>query len=79
MLVSCALLNPEAEETFGKRTPWDSVLKLQDLVKKSLRDTDIIDWILMCINDMVLNKVIFGSQVSLADLTGKGRGGKGTD
>jgi len=53
------------------------VQKLQDLVNKSLRDTDTIDWILMCINDLVLNKATMGSQLSLADLTGKGKGGKG--
>lgn len=78
--VGCALFcaRPEAEETFGKKTPWDSVAKLEGLVKKSLRDTDTIDWILKCVNDLVLNKVVAGPNLSISHLTGKNQGGKGT-
>lgn len=75
--MNCARLSVEAEETFGKRTPWDSVQKLQDLVKKTMRNADTIDWVLMCINDLVLNQAVL--RLSLADLTGKGTAaGKGT-
>lgn len=67
----------QAEETFGKKTPWDSVHKLGDLVKKSLRETETIDWILMCVNDLVLNKILRPQDLSGHALTGRGQGGKG--
>lgn len=68
----------EAEEAFGKRTPWNSADVLGHLVKKSLRDTDTIDWIVSCVNDLVLNQVVLSQQLTIAQLTGKGQGGKGS-
>lgn len=71
---------PEAEEAFGKKTPWDSVYKLEHLLRKTLRDVEKTNWILMCINDLVLNNVVLSTGLSIAALSGKGRGqgSKGT-
>lgn len=48
----------EAEEAFGKKTPWDSVYKLELLLRKTSRDPDKINWVLMSINDLRLHKVL---------------------
>ena len=69
----------EAEEVFGKKTPWDSVLKLQDLMKKAQRDPDTIDWILTCVNDLVMNKLVGKDELTGPAMTGKSKGGKGTN
>ena len=74
--------SPQAEETFGKKTPWDSAYKLEHVARKAGRRPDLATsartlWLLSCINDLCNNKLVSPGELSVTALTGKGRGGKG--
>lgn len=67
----------QADEAFGRRTPWDSIYKLEAVVNKSGKDgqkAEKMEWILAMINDAVVNKVVGPGELSISALTGKGRG-----
>ena len=73
---------PKAEETFGKRTPWDSVYKLEHLARKAGRQQSVGTaarslWLIDLVNDLCYNRMVAAGELSVANLTGKGRGGKG--
>jgi len=70
---ACFKSRPQAEEAFGKKTPWDSVYKLEHLLRKTLRDIEKTNWVLMCINDLMLHNNILSSELSIAALSGKGK------
>ena len=61
-----------SEEQFGKGTPFDSVYKLEAIVRKADRDIDAIMWQLTSIVDLVLNQEAAAKDFSIKVLTGKG-------
>jgi len=61
-----------AEEQFGKSTPFDSVYKLESIVRKADRDIDKVMWQLSGIIDLVLNQDMGPKDFSLGLLTGRG-------
>jgi len=67
----------QAEEHFGKKTPFDSVYKLEQVARKAGRDLAKIDWELKGVIDVSLNMGLCPTQLSIAFLTGKGQGNKG--
>lgn len=67
----------QAEEHFGKKTPWDSILKLDILQRKANRDPSKMRSLLMCIADAVLAGKFTSAELSVHALTGKKMGNKG--
>ena len=68
-----------AEETWRKRSPYNSIYKIEAYCRKAGRDVSRLQWCLKHMNDMVMRNFI-DPNVSLAQLTGKGirgSGGKG--
>ena len=77
---SCALVPPKAEEEFGKRTPWDSVTKLEWVYKKagkSIHTRRRMIWALSAITDLVRCKMVTPGELSIGGLSGAKRGGRG--
>ena len=77
---SCALVPPKAEEEFGKRTPWDSVTKLEWVYKKagkSIHTRRRMIWALSAITDLVRCKMVTPGELSIGGLSGVKRGGRG--
>ena len=66
-----------AEEHFGKKTPFDSVYKLEHVVRKSDKDFSRINWSLSALIDVVLNLGVAPTELSVSNLTGKSKGNKG--
>lgn len=67
---------------FGKKTPWDSVYKLEHLARKAGRQQSSLTaartlWLIDLVNDLCYNRMVATGELSVANLTGKGRGGKG--
>lgn len=48
--------------------------KLEQLLRCTTRVVDKTNWILMCVNDLLLNNVVTPSELSLIQLCGKGKG-----
>lgn len=63
----------EAEETFGKRSPFDSIYKLESIIRKSKHCIDRIMWCLSYIIDSCLNQHVRPGEYTLANLSGKGK------
>ena len=66
-----------SEEHFGKKTPFDSVYKLEHVVRKSDKDFSRINLLLITLIDVVLNLGVTTTELSVTTLTGKNRGNKG--
>lgn len=67
----------QVEEHYGKKTPFDSVYKLEHTVRKSDRDPSRIAWSLTGIVDCCLNLKVHPQEITVTALTGKGRGNRG--
>lgn len=70
----------QAEEEFGKKTPWDSVSKLEWVFKKAGSSTTArrkIIWQLAAVSDLVRHRMVTPGELSISGLSGKGRGGRG--
>jgi hypothetical protein len=68
----------QADEEFGKKTPWDSVTKLEWVYKKAGKSAGSrrrIVWQLAFVNDALRTKTIASGELSIMALSGKGRGG----
>lgn len=66
-----------AEEWFGKKSPVDSLYKLE-AVQQQAKTLPHIEWVLKCVFDAVVNKVLKVGEVSVSTLTGrKSATGKG--
>ena len=59
-----------ADELFGKRTPIDSVAKLEDLIKIARSDVDSISWLFTSLCDYVLNGVCKVAEMNSSALSG---------
>ena len=78
----------DAEEKWGKQTPWDSVYKLETLVSKCGKpsgraDTagplDRMAWVIRCVHDFLDSEQLQRTALSVRNLSGKGLfGHKGT-
>ena len=78
----------DAEEKWGKQTPWDSVYKLEILVTKCAKpcgraDTagplDRMAWVIRCVHDFLDSDQLQRTALSVRNLSGKGLyGHKGT-
>ena len=66
-----------AEEHFGKKTPWDSIYKLDALQRKTKQDGNKMAIILASVADAVLMGKVTPAELSIQALTGKHRGNKG--
>ncbi len=78
----CRTMLLQAEDRWGKQTPWDSVYKLEAVIKKCGRPGPIatrnIRWTLAAIEDLILDHQCVPGQLSVRALSGKGHsGGKG--
>ncbi|CAK0886121.1 unnamed protein product, partial [Prorocentrum cordatum] len=72
----CRSVVMEAESFWGKHTPWDSVYKLEAVVKKVGRsDTSFTNarWILHAVSDEIKNGTHHQSYFSVRMLSGKGQ------
>ena len=68
----------QADEEFGKKTPWDSVTKLEWVHKKAgtcVATRRRIVWQLAAVNDLVRTRQAASGELSIIGLSGKGRGG----
>jgi hypothetical protein len=68
----------QADEEFGKKTPWDSVTKLEWVRKKAgtgVATRRRIVWQLAAVNDLVRTRQAASGELSITGLSGKGRGG----
>ena len=69
----------QADEEFGKKTPWDSVTKLEWVYKKAGKSTTgsrrRIVWQLAFVNDALRTKTVASGELSLMGFSGKGHGG----
>lgn len=63
----------EAEEKFGKRTPFDSIYKLESIIRKSKHCIDRIMWCLSYIVDACVNQHVRPGEYTLSNLSGKGK------
>ena len=61
-----------ADETFGKRGPLDSVLKLEMLMRACKSSTGSIEFALLCMCDSCLNRTVVPSEMTPNWLFGKG-------
>lgn len=61
-----------ADETFGKRGPLDSVLKLEMLMRACKSSTWSIEFALLCMCDSCLNRTVVPSEMTPNWLFGKG-------
>ncbi|CAJ1449896.1 unnamed protein product, partial [Effrenium voratum] len=59
-----------ADELFGKRTPIDSVAKLEDLIKIARSDVESISWLFTSLCDYVLNGVCKVAEMNSSALSG---------
>jgi hypothetical protein len=73
----------QAEETFGKKTPWDSLTKLESVVKRAKETTrDVPDsrkilFQLQAVTWYCASGTVLPTELSLHTLVGKGRGHRG--
>jgi hypothetical protein len=67
----------QADEEFGKKAPWDSVIKLEWVHKKAkgTNPRRRMIWMISGINDLVRTKLVAPGELSINGLSGKGRGG----
>lgn len=68
----------QADEEFGRNTPWDSVFKLEWVHKKAANGPNTrerIIWQLSGINDLVRTRQIVPDELCVNQLSGKGLGG----
>ena len=77
LVIRTAFLS-QADEEFGKKTPWDSVTKLEWVHKKAgkcVATRRRIVWQLAAVNDLVRTRQAASGELSIIGLSGKGRGG----
>ena len=78
----CHIQPCQAEELFGKKTCWDSVHKLEALVKKATSDRgspdkDKLRFLLQAVHYYCAKKLVAPSELSLTALQGKSKGSRG--
>ena len=61
-----------ADETFGKRGPLDSVLKMESLMRACKSNTSSLEWTLLMMCDYSLNRLVVPSEMQMQYLFGKG-------
>lgn len=66
------------DETFGKRSPIDSVIKLEGMMRCCKSQTDLIHWCLMSMSDLVLNREIRPAEMQANFLFGAKGAQKGS-
>ena len=75
----CKQIIIDAENKWGKRTPWDSVYKLEGVVKRCGRPGDIatanITWCLAGVSDMILNDQQPSGFFTVRMISGRGHPG----
>eukprot|EP00959_Pyramimonas_sp_CCMP1952_P188360 3939204-Pyramimonas_sp.AAC.1 len=76
----CQKIILKSEEDWGKRTPWDSVYKLELVIKRCGKDggeTSLINmrWVLASVTDMILNEYVVASFFTTRNLNGRGQPG----
>jgi hypothetical protein len=67
----------QVEEYYGKKSPFDSVYKLEHAVRKADKEPTRIEYGLIGIVDCCLNLKVLPQEITVTNLTGKGRGNKG--
>ena len=83
MVPPCAFTFCQAEETFGKKTPWDSLTKLESVVKRAKDTTrDVPDsrkilFQLQAVTWYCTSSLVLPSELSVSTLVGKNRGNRG--
>lgn len=71
-------LQLQAEEHFGKRTPFDSVYKLEELQRRAQGKAALLKWLVNFVVDQCLCQITPASEMSVAALAGRKKsGGKG--
>lgn len=72
----------ECEELFQKRTPFDSIYKLEVIARRAIKRANVLNedkaiWVARSLKDMVQNGDYTGAELSVRALSGKGQGGRG--
>lgn len=73
----CRQVVLEAENEFGKGTPFDSVYKLEAIIQKA-KTPSLSAWCLEHIIDLVRNKKTTAPEFAVRTMTGRDSGGRGT-
>ena len=75
----CRQLIMQTEDHWGKRTPWDSVYKLEAVIKKRGRPGEValgnLRWSLSAVTDTILNETSVPQFFTVRMLQGKGQPG----
>ena len=61
------------DETFGKASPLDSVLKIEGIMRACRSSTEQLEWILIQMSDLCLNRQIQPAEMQPFYLFGKGQ------
>lgn len=64
------------DETFGKRSPLDSVLKIEGVMRACRSNAESMQWCMLQMADLCLNRQVAPAEMQPAYLFG-GKGGKG--
>ena len=77
---TCQQIVLTSEEEWGKRTPWDSVYKLELVIKRCGKDggeTSLVNmrWVLASVSDMIKNEYAVPAFFTLRNLNGRGQPG----
>ena len=75
LLVSLVILEEIAfliDEVFGKRSPLDSVLKIENIMRSCKSNHDSLAWVLVQMADWCLNRVVKPAEMVPFYLFGKG-------
>lgn len=73
-VISSCLLQEIAflmDETFGKRSPIDSVVKLESVMRSCRSSCETQKWVLLTMADLCLNRVVSPKEMTLEALFGK--------
>ena len=65
------------DETFGKRSPIDSVIKLEGMMRACKSQTDLMEWCLMTMSDLCLNREVRPAEMQPSWLFGQKGSQKG--
>lgn len=79
-LLSCAPIREvilECEELFQRRTPFDSIFKLEIIARRTSKAESRALWLVTGLKDLVQNADYSGGELSVRALSGKGQGGRG--
>jgi hypothetical protein len=73
----CQRILLEADESFGKRSPFNSIYKMKAVVDKAGNDHGNLIWLTGSVVYAVKSQLCSSGEMTVAGLTGQGRNGRG--